>query len=615
MPLATGKILHNRYRIVKLLGQGGFGAVYRAWDTVLERACAIKENLDATDEAQRQFQREARLLANLEHPNLPRVNDYFFIAGQGQYLVMDFVDGQDLQQMLDERGGALPEAQALGWIRQVCQALSYLHNQNPPVIHRDLKPANIKVTPDGRVKLVDFGIAKVYDPKLKTTVGARAVTPGYSPHEQYGQGRTDARTDIYALGATLYALLTGQEPLESIQRVGRDRLPPAEQLNPGISAQVAAALRRALAIDPEDRFQSVADLQAVLGQAASPAPVPTPVQTPAPALSAPDKGSTQVVSASAPQAATAVLAEPPESAGAGQVKPLKIGAGALVLLALGLAAVVGLVWWASSQKPVPTEAPVMPARTQTVTPLSATTPLPTAAPAVQIGGVPMVLIPAGEFQMGSESGNSDEKPVHTVYLDDYYIDVYEVTNARYIECVTAVRCDPPDESKSYTRSSYYGNPEYADYPVIYVTWEMADTYCQWRGGRLPTEAEWEKAARGGLENELYPWGDEAPTCKQANFNGSGCVGDTSPVGSYVPNGYGLYDMAGNVWEWVQDWYLESFYGSSRRDNPTGPASGESRVLRGGGWYDNERGLRVADRSRIAPADSYNYFGFRCARSK
>ncbi|MBN1149006.1 MAG: serine/threonine protein kinase, partial [Anaerolineales bacterium] len=202
MPLAQGQTLHNRYRIVGLLGQGGFGAVYRAWDITFEIPCAIKENTETSEAAQRQFLREAKLLHVLRHPNLPLVKDYFFLPSQGQYLVMDYVEGQDLGEML--LNGPLEEARVLPWIMQVCDALSYLHSQNPPVIHRDIKPGNIKITPQGKAVLVDFGISKVYDPAMATTVGARAVTPGYSPPEQYGKGTTDARSDLYALGATLY---------------------------------------------------------------------------------------------------------------------------------------------------------------------------------------------------------------------------------------------------------------------------------------------------------------------------------------------------------------------------------------------------------------------------
>jgi serine/threonine protein kinase len=200
MQLAKGEVLQGRYRIVKLLGQGGFGAVYRVWHLGLNVPCALKENLGTSVEAARQFAREASMLATLRHSNLPRVIDHFTIAGQGQYLVMDFIEGKDLGQMLIETGQPLPEAQVLAWITQICDALTYLHSQNPPIIHRDIKPANIRMTPQGEAILVDFGIAKVYDANLKTTIGAQAITPGFSPFEQYGQGGTDARSDIYALG-------------------------------------------------------------------------------------------------------------------------------------------------------------------------------------------------------------------------------------------------------------------------------------------------------------------------------------------------------------------------------------------------------------------------------
>ncbi len=179
--LAIGSILQNRYRIVKLIGQGGFGAVYRGWDLSLEQPVAVKENFGSDAESQRQFEREAKLLAGLRHPNLPRVGDHFVVPGQGQYLVMDFVEGKSLTTLLSERGGPLDEAEVLPWMRQVCEALDYLHTRTPPIIHRDVKPDNIIITSDGRAVLVDFGISKVYDPGKGTTIGAKAVTPGYSP--------------------------------------------------------------------------------------------------------------------------------------------------------------------------------------------------------------------------------------------------------------------------------------------------------------------------------------------------------------------------------------------------------------------------------------------------
>ncbi len=258
MSLTTGSILNNRYRIVKLLGQGGFGAVYRAWDINLKCPCALKENLETLPEAQRQFERAALISSNLSHPNLARVTDYFILSGQGQYLVMNYVEGEDLQEMLDRAGGPLAEALVLPWMGQVCDALAYLHDQKPPIIHRDIKPDNIVIIPEGWALLVALVLAEVFDPKLKTSMGARAVTPGYSPIEQYGQGTIDARSDVYALGATLYTLLTGQKPPESILRIPNDTLTPPDRLNPRLSPAIVLTIMKALQLHPDQRYQTAA---------------------------------------------------------------------------------------------------------------------------------------------------------------------------------------------------------------------------------------------------------------------------------------------------------------------------------------------------------------------
>jgi len=225
----------------------------------------------------------------------------------------------------------------------------------------------------------------------------------------------------------------------------------------------------------------------------------------------------------------------------------------------------------------------------------------------------MVYVPAGEFAMGSDSGNNDERPVHTVHLDSFWIDQTEITNKMYSLCVSAGACEAPKQFNSYYQSSYYGNNEFENYPVIYVDWYMAQTYCTWAERRLPTEAEWEKAARGPA-NYTYPWG-EGLDCDKVNA--AGCKRDTTPVGEYEigKSPYGVYDMAGNVMEWVADWYSNTYYESSPRENPSGPLSGEYHVLRGGSWTSIENSLRSSYRLALTPNTTNFYLiGFRCAKS-
>jgi eukaryotic-like serine/threonine-protein kinase len=256
MTLERGALLHKRYRIVEILGQGGMGSVYRAVDENLGVDVAVKENLFTTDEYARQFRLEAVILANLRHPNLPRVTDHFVIGDQGQYLVMDYIEGEDLRQRM-ERVGNITEDEAILLGAAMCDALMYLHTRKPPILHRDLKPGNVKITPDGHIFLVDFGLAKVLHGSQATTTGARAMTPGYSPPEQYGTARTDPRTDIYSLGATLYASLTGIIPEDGLARaMDNTQLTPLRKRNSKISRRLAAAIEKAMGIDPADRFQT-----------------------------------------------------------------------------------------------------------------------------------------------------------------------------------------------------------------------------------------------------------------------------------------------------------------------------------------------------------------------
>lgn len=275
MILTPGQILTDRYRIVGLLGQGGMAAVYCAHDRALDRLVAVKQlrpdptaSPRALEQAREQFQREAQILATLDHPNMPRVTDYFTSDGE-EYLVMDYVEGQSLHEAIEQQGSGLDEDLVLDWADQLLDALQYIHKHG--IIHRDVKPSNIRLTPEGRIMLVDFGLLKLFDPNnLKTaTVMHGLGTPEYAPPEQYDAraGHTDPRSDLYSLGATLYHLLTGQAPATATQRVANpDSFRPPRALGANISADLERAILHAMELRVTHRFDSATEMRAALAE-------------------------------------------------------------------------------------------------------------------------------------------------------------------------------------------------------------------------------------------------------------------------------------------------------------------------------------------------------------
>ena len=280
--LRPDTLLHNRYRIVRQIGQGGFGAVYEAVDQRLNRRVALKQLIQVSERISRQFTREAELLANLSHPALPNVIDYFGDP-LGQFLVMDFIAGDDLGAMLVARGDPFPVEQVLGWADQLLDALDFLHTHDPPIIHRDIKPQNLKLRPRGRIVLLDFGLAKGYagDVAPSGTSSLMAYTRGYAPPEQVEGLGTDARSDLYALGATLYMLLTNVPPVEAPMRLlaaarqRPDPMRPAHVVNPAVPEGVSRVLVQALALEPQDRPPDAETMRALL-EAAPTVPAPPP---------------------------------------------------------------------------------------------------------------------------------------------------------------------------------------------------------------------------------------------------------------------------------------------------------------------------------------------------
>lgn len=291
VPIKLGEVLRGRYKIRRVIGQGGVGCIYLADDLRLEgRTCALKEvehdrSLlpDLLREAREQFLREATILARLDHPNLPKVSD-FFSVGNRDYLVMDYVPGKDLRTLMVEARQAgifLSEEDVLAWASQLCDALEYLHGQNPPILHRDIKPSNLKLTPSGLLKLVDFGLVKLAAPgEVTITILQGQGTALYTPLEQYGgdSGHTDVRSDIYAFGATLYHLLTNHPPADARERfLNPEKLIPPRQINPSLSPRTERAILWAMALHPDERPESVRQFRlALFGEDAVPISRPLP---------------------------------------------------------------------------------------------------------------------------------------------------------------------------------------------------------------------------------------------------------------------------------------------------------------------------------------------------
>lgn len=340
MDLIPDSLLNHRYRIERKLGEGGMGAVYLAMDTALDTWVAVKFNRNPGAQSTSQFMREARLLASLHHPNLPRVTDYF-VLDDAQYLVMDYIDGRGLGTVLKEEG-AQPLNQVLEWIQEIGNALSFLHHQEQPVIHRDIKPANVRLTAEGHAVLVDFGIAKIFAPDQATTTGAMGYTPGYAPPEQYGGAvRTGPYTDQYALAALLYHLLTGQKPADSVQRaLGNAALKPIRAVNQAVPIHIQSAVEKALALKPDERFPDIDDFLRALS-------------APPPAVTSSVKQSTKTAEVQEPEQRA------PSDAAQPAAKPRRSPVG-WILGGLALVAVLaggGYFLFSLGQNAAPTRAP------------------------------------------------------------------------------------------------------------------------------------------------------------------------------------------------------------------------------------------------------------------
>ncbi len=630
----------GRYQILELLGEGGMATVYKAYDTRLEREVAIKVIRrdafppDDMDMMLKRFEREAKSLGRLSHPNIVGVIDYGEHEGS-PYLVMVYLSGGTLK---DRLGKPMPWQEAIRLLLPIAYALDYVHDHN--IINRDVKPSNILMTEKGQPMLTDFGLVKIFGDQDKNTTltssGTGLGTPDYMAPEQW-TGEPTALSDLYSLGVVLYEMITGYRPYTADTPAGvllkqaTESLPLPKKYIPDLPKDVESVLLKVLAKEPSDRYPNmhafIDELQNLLAGREVAASTYKTKQL--------REQMTGKVERSKPDASSSNLQPAPRK----KTFPILI-----ILAAISVFVIIfafGGFWFMSSKSglfsvpatptqnvlPSPTVIPptraieptVAPTTEPTIAPTEPSLPTETPVP-VEITdsrNVPMRLIPAGEFTMGSDNtGDVGSQPAHTVNLEAFYIDKFEVTNEMYDACVYAVECRKPQKLGSVKQVTYFANPVFANYPVLYVDWKMANAYCAWRGARLPTEAEWEKAARS-TDERIYPWGNEELDCSFANA--AGCVGDTTKVDQYEKgqSPYGLFDMAGNVWEWTSSLFKP--YPYNAEDGREDPDSLKERIARGGSWHPsfggNNGNVRSDTRFALDPGYFGAYVGFRCALTK
>jgi serine/threonine protein kinase len=655
-----GQTFNRRYRITSLIGEGGMGEVYLATDKQTRQPVAVKilaRQLSAKPEALERFRREAQTLRKLDHPNIVKFVDTF--EHKGQYvIVMEYTPGGSLYHLL--KTGSLPIERARQISLDLCDALIRAHRLN--IIHRDIKPENVLIDRDGTPKLADFGVARLSENTRLTRSGTQVGTPYYMAPEAWEGKMLDAQADIWSLGVMLFEMLAGAVPFNGdtgaavMNKVLTTEPPDLKKLRPDTPAHLAKVVTRMLTRDREQRFQSMREVALDLERGAV-----------APVKSGPEKETIGLAEEHVHKDPGEVLSVegyrleqslPVETSNEvrreGQKMPVHIiprvdekfvlehvevvkGTTTrtlpdwrrtvsnsnlrLIGRLVGGLLIISLLFWGASKLLL--NLPATPELTQTSIPLTQTTISLTSE--LSIGstmisnkdGMTLVYVPAGEFTMGSDSGDFNEKPIHTVYLDAFWIDQTEVTNAIYAKCVQDSKCVQPKVT------TYYNDANYASHPVVYVSWNDAKAYCSWADRRLPTEAEWEKAARG-QDGTIYPWGNIFDG-KLLNFCDTNCpifwanpsfddgYADVAPVGSY-PSGKSMYDvldMAGNVWEWVADWYSNLYYAGSPASNPLGPVSGQYRVLRGGSHQEQSVDVRSSNRDGSEPSLASLDRGFRC----
>lgn len=662
----------TRYETIHKLGrnENTIATVYLARDKHLNRNVALKVlpqslTLDSTEYAQ--FQTQVRLMANLALDAVVPVLDYG-LWGANPYIVSQYMPHGALTDKLAAVPLTLEKASA--WLTRLAVTLDHIHGSG--IAHGDLKPNNILYTAQNRPAIADYGfvqIVRLLRPDTRTF--SELADPLYCAPELFdAQSAPTLRSDLYSLATVLFEALTGTTPFtakthRALRRQHRKKtVPQLASLLPASPPDLQAILDIALAKDPSVRYGSFTEFAAAFSAVVAPTQAAKQVAAttpdPEPAIKRKPRKKPALVETK-PDAAELDALEPIQSH-ASQVDaetPMIASGAALdtleetelipdapeeelylsqrlwlliqrpsvkLLLRAGYSALLlAIGFWAGMWFIDPQSAGIADPYSTTLTDVI-----------VDDFGHEMVLIPEGEFVMGSNLGDQDEQPVHSVFLDSYYIDKFEVTNEQYVEFLNDVGnfeeggkpwvddIAPWDGIEVVGEDAWRTASGFVNMPVVGVTWHGASAFCFWRGGDLPTEAQWEKAARGTTA-PLYPWGNTYDPAK-ANVCDTNCARNwandeiddgfagAAPIGSF-PEGastYGVFDMAGNVAEMVADWQDGSYYQVSEAVNPAGPVRGNFRVLRGGSFYFRIEEVRTSNRSGWLPTDRNDFIGFRCA---
>lgn len=605
--MKSGQKIGGRYEVRRKLGHGGMAEIYLVHDSSLDRDVALKflpGDLKGQTGLRLRFEREVHTIASLEHSAIVPVYDVGDHEGQ-PYLVMRYMPGGSLTQRL----GRLTLAETAVIFRRLASGLDKAHEKG--FIHRDIKPDNILFDEDGLAYLADFGISRpTEEPSLLTQSGNAIGTPYYMSPEQIRGEKLNGRSDIYSLGVMLFEMWAGQRPYQATTMYDlmtmhvQAPIPDILRRNPQLPPACQTVVNRAMAKKPQERYATGREMAEAITAVSRPtvAAPKQPVMETAVFLQNEKTVVEPPVTKPKPQL--------PQPAPKKRISPLWWLAG------------IGLISYTVWQLAFAGNSLAnLPALSLTATNKIATPTLepPTPESGIELGatrarpadGMVMVGVPGGTFMMGSDpeqdaNAQDDEQPQHPVTLDAYWIDQTEVTNTMYTQCVTDREC----KASATTNDGNYNG---SNYPVVGVSWLNAHTYCRWAGGRLPTEAEWEYAARGGT-SRIYPWdGGFDPSYLNSSGTGDG-HSRTAPVGSFSPAGdswVGAQDMAGNIWEWVYDWYDANLGDSLLSNNPIGPKSGNDKVLRGGSWGARAFDTRAANRHYADPSSRVVGIGFRC----